>query len=110
MKSAAQVRKELGFRTIFNILGPLTNPAGAKRQLLGVFHAELVSTVAEALMSLGSEHALVVHGAEGLDELSLAGPSTVAEVKDGAVKTYQLSPEDVGLRLAPVDEVRRRIA
>jgi len=106
MKAAAQVRKELGFRTIFNILGPLTNPAGAKRQVLGVFHEGLVPIVGEALVTLESEHALVVHGAEGLDEFSLAGPSRVAEVKDGAVRAYRLAPEDVGLRSAPIEAVR----
>ncbi|WP_206830417.1 anthranilate phosphoribosyltransferase [Alicyclobacillus fructus] len=106
MKVAAQVRKELGFRTIFNILGPLTNPAGAKRQVLGVFHEDLVPIVGDALVSLGSEHALVVHGAGGLDELSLAGPSLVAEVKEGTVCTYRLSPEDVGLKPAPIEAVR----
>ncbi|WP_062305562.1 anthranilate phosphoribosyltransferase [Alicyclobacillus sendaiensis] len=106
MKVAAQVRKELGFRTIFNILGPLTNPAGAKRQVLGVFHERLVPLVGQALVSLESEHALVVHGAEGLDELSLAGPSLVAEVRDGEVRTYRLAPEDVGLRSAPIEAVR----
>ncbi|WP_067850709.1 anthranilate phosphoribosyltransferase [Alicyclobacillus mali (ex Roth et al. 2021)] len=106
MKAAAQVRKELGFRTIFNILGPLTNPAGARRQVLGVFHEKLVSVVGDALAALGSEHALVVHGAGGLDELSLAGPSLVAEVKDGAVRAYRLVPEDVGLCAAPVEALR----
>jgi len=106
MKVAAQVRKELGFRTIFNILGPLTNPAGAKRQVLGVFHERLVPLVGQALVSLESEHALVVHGAEGLDELSLSGPSLVAEVRDGEVRTYRLAPEDVGLRSAPIEAVR----
>ncbi|SIS96475.1 MULTISPECIES: anthranilate phosphoribosyltransferase [Alicyclobacillus] len=106
MKAAAQVRKELGFRTIFNILGPLTNPAGAKRQVLGVFQPQLVSIVGEALASLGSKHALVVHGAGGLDELSLAGPSLVAEVKDGIVRTYEVAPEDVGLAAAPIEAVR----
>ncbi|WP_304458150.1 anthranilate phosphoribosyltransferase [Alicyclobacillus sendaiensis] len=106
MKVAAQVRKELGFRTIFNILGPLTNPAGAKRQVLGVFHERLVPLVGQALVSLESEHALVVHGAEGLDELSLSGPSLVAEVRDGEVRTYRLAPEDVGLRSTPIEAVR----
>jgi len=102
MKHAAEPRKQLGFRTIFNILGPLTNPAHAKRQVLGVFREDLVTKVADALLALGSEHVMVVHGAGGIDEISLQGETTVAEVLDGRVHTYTICPEDVGLARAPV--------
>ncbi|QQE76800.1 anthranilate phosphoribosyltransferase [Alicyclobacillus sp. SO9] len=105
MKHAAQPRQELGFRTIFNILGPLTNPANPQRQVLGVFRADLVEKVAEALSQLGSKHALVVHGHGGIDELSISGGTLVAEVKDGKVKTFTLQPEDVGLKRAPLSEI-----
>ncbi|EJY55027.1 anthranilate phosphoribosyltransferase [Alicyclobacillus hesperidum URH17-3-68] len=105
MKYAAQVRRELGFRTIFNILGPLTNPANARRQVLGVFKPSLVPTVADALLELGAEHALVVHGDGGLDELSLSGPTQVAEVRAGRIETYVISPEEVGLVRAPVSSI-----
>ncbi|MCL6625719.1 anthranilate phosphoribosyltransferase [Alicyclobacillus shizuokensis] len=105
LRHAAQTRRELGFRTIFNILGPLTNPAGAKRQVIGVFRSDLVDKVAQALVELGTEHALVVHGAGGLDELSLAGESLVAEVRYGQWHRYTLTPEDVGLTRAPLETV-----
>lgn len=105
MKHAAEPRKQLGFRTIFNILGPLTNPAGAKRQVIGVFQPALVSKVAQALLALGSEHALVVHGSGGLDEISLAGETVVAEVKNGEVKQFTISPRQFGLPEAPVEHV-----
>lgn len=105
MKHAAEPRKQLGFRTIFNILGPLTNPARANRQVLGVFREDLVETVAHALGELGSRHALVVHGAGGIDELSLAGETVVAEVKDGAVHKYMVTPEQFGLQRADVASI-----
>lgn len=105
MKYAAEPRKQLGFRTIFNILGPLTNPAGAKRQVIGVYRPELVSKVAEALLQLGSDHVLVVHGAGGMDEFSLQGDTMVAEVRDGKIKQYALTPEEVGLHRAPISEL-----
>lgn len=105
MKHAAEPRRELGFRTIFNILGPLTNPAGAKRQLLGVFKPELVRTMADALWNLGSEHVMVVHGAGGMDEISLAGETRVAEVRDGRVQEYTLHPSEFNLQLAAVDAI-----
>ncbi|WDL97204.1 anthranilate phosphoribosyltransferase [Alicyclobacillus sp. ALC3] len=105
MKHAAEPRKQLGFRTIFNILGPLTNPAHAKRQVIGVFQPALVSKVARALLELGSEHAMVVHGAGGLDEISLAGETLVAEVKDGTVREYTIHPTQFGLAQAPVEYV-----
>jgi anthranilate phosphoribosyltransferase len=97
MKYAAPVRKELGVRTIFNILGPLTNPAGAKNQVMGVFHPDLVGIQAHVLHRLGSRHVMVVHGLEGLDEISVAGPTLIGEVKNGEVREYQITPADFGL-------------
>lgn len=97
MRYAIGPRREMGVRTIFNILGPLTNPAGATRQLLGVFSAQLTEPLAHVLQNLGSEAALVVHG-EGLDEITLTGPTRVSELRAGAVKTYEIAPEDFGLR------------
>ena len=97
MKHAAPVRKELGVRTLFNLLGPLTNPAGAPNQVLGVFSRELTGPLARALQTLGSRHVLVVHAEEGLDELSLASPTYVAELKDGHITEYELEPGVFGL-------------
>ncbi|MCW5934085.1 MAG: anthranilate phosphoribosyltransferase [Fimbriimonadia bacterium] len=103
MKYAAPVRKELGARTVFNLLGPLTNPAGAKRQLLGVFDWKWLVPMAEALGKLGAEHALVVHGMDGLDEVSPVGTTVAAHLKpDGTIETLEWTPEDLGLkRLLP---------
>ena len=100
MKYAAGPRKELGLRTVFNILGPLTNPAGASRQLLGVFDGALVETICRALAELGSEHVLVAHGEPGLDELSTLGPTAVAELVDGDVRTWTIAPQELGLSTA----------
>ncbi len=97
MKYAIKPRREIGQRTIFNILGPLTNPAGAKRQVLGVFNQALCKPLAEVLMRLGSEHVLVVHADDGLDEISMATTTTVAELKDGKVSVYRVQPEDFGI-------------
>ena len=97
MRHVVPVRAELPFRTVFNLLGPLTNPAGAKRQLVGVFGGDYVRPVAEALRELGAEKALVVHGADGLDEVTVTGPTLVAEVSDGGVTEYKISPEQFGL-------------
>ena len=97
MKHAAPVRKELGVRTIFNILGPLTNPAGAPNQLLGVFHPDLVGIQVRVLQQLGSKHVLVVHGKDGMDEISLGAATLVGELKDGEVREYEIHPEDFGL-------------
>ena len=97
MRHASGPRKEIGVRTLFNLLGPLTNPAGARRQVIGVYHADRVELVARALSELGSEHALVVHGAGGLDELAPRGETEVAEVKAGALRRYTLTPADFGL-------------
>ena len=103
MKHAIGPRKEMALRTLFNILGPLTNPAGAKHYLMGVFDKGLCKPMAEALKSLGAVHALVVHAAEGLDELSLAGDSYVAELKDGEVVEYTMTAEDAGLAVQSLD-------
>ena len=97
MKHAAPVRRELGVRTIFNILGPLTNPAGAPNQVMGVFHPDLVGIQARVLQRLGSRRALIVHGREGLDELSISGETLVGELRDGEVREYVVSPEQFGL-------------
>ncbi len=106
MKHAIGPRKEMVVRTIFNMLGPLTNPAGAKRQVLGIYDASLVRTVAEVLKDLGSEHVLVVHSADGLDEISIAAETSVAELKDGSITEYQVSPEDFGLKQSSLDPLR----
>ena len=97
MKHAAPVRKELGVRTIFNILGPLTNPAGAPNILLGVFHPDLVGIQVRVLQRLGAEHAMVVYGMNGMDEISLSGETMVGELKDGSVREYMVHPSDFGL-------------
>jgi len=103
MRHVAPVRAELPFRTVFNLLGPLTNPAGARRQLVGVFHGDYVRPVAEALRELGAEKALVVHGTDGLDEITVTGPTVVAEVSGGDVKEYEVSPERLGLTVHASD-------
>jgi anthranilate phosphoribosyltransferase len=97
MKHAAPVRKELGVRTLFNILGPLTNPAGAPNQLMGVFHPDLVGIQVRVLQRLGSEHVMVVYGQNGMDEVSLSGETLVGELKDGQVREYAVHPSDFGL-------------
>ena len=100
MKNVAPVRKELGVRTLFNILGPLTNPADAPHILMGVFHADLVGIQVRALQRLGAEHALVVYGNDGLDEVSLGAATMVGELKDGDIREYEIHPEDYGLGMA----------
>lgn len=100
MKNVAPVRKELGVRTIFNILGPLTNPAGAPNILMGVFHPDLVGIQVRALQRLGTEHALVVYGRDGMDEVSLGAATLVGELKDGQVREYEIHPEDFGLPMS----------
>lgn len=99
MKNVAPIRKELGVRTIFNILGPLTNPAGAANQLMGVFHPDLVGIQVRVLQRLGSRHVLIVHGRDGMDEASLGGATLVGELKDGQVSEYEIHPEDYGLAM-----------
>lgn len=105
MKHAAPVRRELGIRTLFNILGPLTNPAGAKQQVMGVFHPDLVGIQARVLQRLGSRRVLVVHGEDGLDEITLSGNTTVAELRDGEVREYTLNPQQFGLGIAPLQDI-----
>jgi len=106
MKFAAPVRKELGVRTMFNVLGPLTNPAGAENQVMGVFHPDLVGIQARVLQRLGSRHVLVVNGSDGLDEITISGATSVAELKDGQVNEYTITPEQFGLRCAPLDSIK----
>jgi anthranilate phosphoribosyltransferase len=106
MKHAAPVRKELAARTVFNVLGPLTNPAGARAQVVGVYSPELVRTLAEVLAVLGARRAFVVHGAEGIDELSPAGPNLVFEVVDGGVHRREIDPLDLGVKRCAPEELR----
>jgi anthranilate phosphoribosyltransferase len=106
MRHVGPTRVELGTRTIFNLLGPLSNPANAGRQLLGVFHRQWVEPLAQVLGALGSERAWVVHGSDGLDELTTTGASYVAELKDGEVTSFEVTPEDAGLRRAPSEALK----
>lgn len=103
MKHAAPVRRELSVRTLFNLLGPMTNPAGAKNQVLGVFQCELVSIFAQVLKNLGSQHVMVVHGMDGLDEISISGDTHVAELKNAQISEYTLHPRDFGFAEALPD-------
>lgn len=106
MKHAITPRKELGVRTLFNLLGPLTNPAGAKRQVLGVFSDQWLEPIAKVLKTLSAQHVLVVHAEDGLDELSIAGPTNVCELHDGNITQYQVTPEDMGLERASLDLIK----
>ncbi|MDO1509061.1 anthranilate phosphoribosyltransferase [Neisseria sp. MVDL19-042950] len=107
MRYVAPVRKSLGIRTIFNILGPLTNPAAAPNQLLGVFHIDLVGILARVLQQLGSQHVLVVHGSDGLDEITITGASRVAELKNGSISEYDIHPEQFGIAVRKnLDEIK----
>ena len=106
MKYAIGPRREIGARTIFNALGPLSNPAGATRQVVGVYSAALTETLAGVLGTLGSERAFVVHGSDGLDEMTLTGPTRVSELKNGSVSTYRVSPGDFGLAQASADALK----
>ena len=106
MKHAAPVRRELGVKTIFNILGPLTNPAGARQQVMGVFHPDLVGIQARVLQRLGSRRVMIVHGDDGMDEISLTGPTTVGELKDGEILEYRVDPRDFGIQLQGADAIR----
>jgi anthranilate phosphoribosyltransferase len=105
MKHALGPRQEIGLRTIFNILGPLSNPAGAKRQLLGVYDGGLTELMAEVLRALGAEHAFVVHGADGLDELSVTGPNKLSRLHEGHIETYYLDPQELGLPQARLSDL-----
>lgn len=109
MKHAAPVRRDLGVRTLFNILGPLTNPAGAKNQLLGVFHPDLVGILPRVLQRLGSDHVMVVHGKNsqgGLDEITIAGETWIGELRHGEVTEYTINPEDFGIRTAAIETIQ----
>jgi len=110
MKHAAPVRRELGVRTLFNLLGPLTNPAGAKNQVMGVFDKNLTGKLARVLQRLGSKHVMVVHGADGMDEISFSGDTYVAELKDGTVTEYVLNPGQFGMSLHRAESIRVRNA
>jgi anthranilate phosphoribosyltransferase len=105
MKYAVQPRREIGIRTIFNLLGPLTNPAMANCQLIGLYSGELVAAIAHVLKNLGSVRAMVVHGLEGLDEISLCGPTRVAELRGGEVSEYRIEPEELGLKRCPLADL-----
>jgi anthranilate phosphoribosyltransferase len=106
MGAVVGVRRELGVRTIFNILGPLTNPAFARRQVLGVYADSLVDVVARVLVALGAQHALVVHSRDGLDEISISAPTRICEVAYGQVRTFDVMPEDLGIQRQPLEAVR----
>ena len=106
MKHAAPVRRELGVKTLFNILGPLTNPAGAKKQVLGVFSVDLVETLAHVLQRLGSQHVLIVHGSDGLDEITITGKTHIGELKNDTIQSYTIKPEDFGFQSAPIQGIQ----
>ena len=106
MKHVAPVRGDLGIKTVFNMLGPLSNPALVKRQLLGVFAAQWVEPFAEVLRNLGSDSAWVVHGSDGMDEITTTGPSTVAELKEGTIRVFEVTPEDAGLPRASAEDLK----
>jgi anthranilate phosphoribosyltransferase len=106
MKVVAPVRREMGVRTIFNILGPLTNPAGAPNILMGVFHPDLVGIQVRVLQALGARHAMVVWGRDGMDEISLGAATLVGELRDGVVREYEIEPEDFGLQMASSRNLR----
>lgn len=106
MKHAAPVRRELGVRTLFNLLGPLTNPAGARNQVMGVFLRDLTGKLAQVLQQLGSRHVLVVHGSDGMDEISISAPTFIAELKDGKINEYTVTPEVFGVSSAPVNSIQ----
>lgn len=106
MKHAAPVRRELGIRTLFNILGPLTNPASAKRQVLGVFNEDLVETLAYVLQRLGSQHVLIVHGKDGLDEITITGETIIGELKNNQVTIFNVKPEDFSLKSSGIETIQ----
>jgi anthranilate phosphoribosyltransferase len=106
MKNVGPTRVELGTRTIFNLLGPLSNPAGVKRQMVGTFSKQWVEPMAQVLKNLGSETVWVAHGADGLDEISISGPTSIAALENGTVRTFEIKPEDIGIKALPHDAVR----
>jgi len=105
MGAVAAIRRELGVRTIFNVLGPLTNPAFARRQVLGVYSLHLVDVLARVLLALGADHAMVVHSRDGLDEISISASTAVCEVRDGSLRTYELTPEEIGVERRALSEI-----
>ena len=105
MKYVQPARRELRLRTVFNLLGPLTNPAHASAQVVGVYSVELVEKLAEALSMLGLHRAIVVHGLDGLDEITITGPTRVAEVREGNLHTYEVTPEEFGMKRAPIEDI-----
>ena len=105
-RHAMPARKQIGARTVFNLLGPLTNPAGAQTQVLGVFSLDVLELLAETLRELGTERAMVVHGAGGLDEISLAGPTRIVELKNDEIRRYEVTPEEIGFERAPLEKIR----
>jgi anthranilate phosphoribosyltransferase len=105
MKYAVQPRRDIGIRTVFNLLGPLTNPALASHQLIGLYSGDLVPVIAQVLKNLGSARAMVVHGLEGLDEISPCGPTKIAELRDGVVREYRLEPEQLGIKRCRLEEI-----
>jgi anthranilate phosphoribosyltransferase len=105
MKCVQTARRELRLRTVFNLLGPLTNPAGASAQVVGVYSLELVEKLAEALSMLGLHRALVVHGLDGLDEITITCPTRIAEVREGRVRTFEVTPEEFGMKRAPIEAI-----
>ena len=105
MRFVGPVRKELGIRTIFNILGPLTNPAGANMQLLGVYSKDLIEPMAHTLNNLGVKNAMVVYGQDGLDEISVSAPTTVCEIRNGKMQTYEITPEQFGMKRCKKEEL-----
>lgn len=105
MKHAIGPRKEMAVRTVFNVLGPLTNPAGVKRQVVGVFAKDLTNTLVNVFQQLGSEHTLVVHSDDGMDEISICAPTTISELKNNTISSYRVSPEDFGLTRAKIDDI-----
>jgi len=106
MASVVRPRKELGIRTIFNVLGPMTNPAGAVRQLMGVYDERLTEKLAEVLLKLGTERAFIVHGKDGTDEITISDATKITEIRDGEIKSYTVTPEDFGLLRAPFSEIK----
>ena len=106
MKYAIGPRREMGVRTIFNILGPLTNPAGARRQVMGVSHPELTEQLAQVLARLGSVHVYVVHGLDGIDEISISGPTQISALRDGEIKTFTIEPKQLGIKPAKMDDLK----
>jgi anthranilate phosphoribosyltransferase len=106
MKHAIGPRREMKIRTIFNVLGPLTNPAGVTRQVMGVFSKDLVEPIAHVLKNLGAEHAMVVHGSGNLDEISISGPTFISRVREGTVTSEELTPEDAGMESAAIEDIQ----